>query len=165
MHLRALFTSPKPPTPLQPCLRQARRYSPTLLPTFCQWSQTHRTGPTCLLWRCILSFILVTSRSNALWLSDFLFNLRNLHTELACALTSDTHALQMMQGAPQPGDPTKHMVQNSIDVGLEVNRLRTIPIVDIMQVMTASGSMTMDEIELVWPHVSDAGLCLCVLCV
>jgi hypothetical protein len=42
------------------------------------------------------------------------------------------------------------MVQNAIDVGLEVNRLRKLPV----GFMTSSGKMTFEEMELVWPYMS-----------
>jgi hypothetical protein len=52
------------------------------------------------------------------------------------------------------------MVKNSSDVGMDVNKLRALPIADGAQVMTTCGSMTKDEIELVWPvpSMSAAGL-------
>ena len=65
-------------------------------------------------------------------------------------------ALQQMPAPPQSGRPMIAMVKNSIDVGMEVNMLRTIPIANIIQVMTASDSMTVDEVEIVWPQISIA---------
>jgi len=65
-----------------------------------------------------------------------------------------------MPAAPRPGPPTPLMVKNSSDVGMDVNKLRALPIADGAQVMTTCGSMTKDEIELVWPvpSMSAAGL-------
>lgn len=46
------------------------------------------------------------------------------------------------------------MVKNSTDVGLDVNRLRSIPVGHIIHAMHATGSMTQDEIDIVWPSAS-----------
>jgi hypothetical protein len=61
-----------------------------------------------------------------------------------------------MRAAPRPGSPTPRMVRNSTDVGMDVNKLRSIPIGNIIHVMTADGSMTKEEIEIVWPSMSAA---------
>lgn len=71
-----------------------------------------------------------------------------------------TAALQQMPAPPRSGRPLVEMVKNSMDVGMEVNMLRTIPIANIVQVMTASEIMTVDEVELVWPHISFAAAML-----
>lgn len=65
-----------------------------------------------------------------------------------------------MSRAPQPGLPSPPMIQNSIDVGIEVNKLRSLPMLDAPEVLMSTGSMTMEEAEIVWPYLSTAGRCL-----
>ena len=47
------------------------------------------------------------------------------------------------------------MVRNSTDVGMDVNKLRSMPIGNIIHGMTADGSMTKEEIESVGFNYGD----------
>ena len=60
------------------------------------------------------------------------------------------HVWQELSQSRIPGIATPEMIQNAIDVGLEVNRLRKTPV----GFLTISEKMTFEEMELVWPYMS-----------